>query len=593
MGNRKSNGGLGANYPPYYEKMSSRISLDKNLYKYTATLTSDNKWKIVIGKDGRSRSSTTPLVDHKKGTKVKFVLMSNSGNYFTPDSRSDLVVDQAESYSQLLNDMGAGAGYDGAAFSEDLGSWGLRRFSQEIYERMDHPASTRSSFGVYLFGHFEYQFKNIRDATKRSYAIPVYLSQSAALAPGLDAANQGASKGAQSLDISLRSIHSGITVDTGEDFGLCVDFGRLLLMWSKIKPNLSLKQSKMIAGTKDDFYAASETEDQWKLTKTRAMRRPGIDGNWNTQPERPDVAPRQHFKANGEVLYALDNPYDIQTPVVEVHVMADMSSSYEDNISLMPAEDDIINPSRAEQTLGFSNNKLSISVDNSDSSEIYEYYTRKDTVGYWLQSIDMSNSRGVAITIVGDGSGSTLVLSTGDFPRYCAVDIDFTGEQTIEIPNGEVSNNREGWSIFGSGSITQFNYAKVDHFRLYLHKVPSATKAIVEVTGIVAMKENRDTGLIDPELTLNEQTVKVHGTIPYNHYLVYSEGESARVYDSNWNELDEQDFPATGDAQIFTAVQGSNSFSVMSESSSNTWLSSRIKVEDSQNHIVIQKPSDA
>merc|ERR1711862_962582 len=118
--------------------------------------------------------------------------------------------------------------------------------------------------------------------------------------------------------------------------------------------------------------------------------------------------------------------------------------------------------------------------------------------------------------VVGDGSGSTLVLSTGDFPRYYAVDIDFTGEQTIEIPNGEVCNNREGWSIFGSGSITQFNYAKVDHFRLYLHKVPAATKVIVEVTGIVAMKENRDTGLIDPELTLNAngESARYHSLQP-------------------------------------------------------------------------------
>merc|ERR1719232_1923370 len=92
-----SNGGLGGNYPPYYESMSSRISLDKNLYRYTATVTSDNKWNIVLGTD---RTSTTPLVDHTNGTYIKFILMSNSGNYFTPDSRSDLVVEQAKTYSK-------------------------------------------------------------------------------------------------------------------------------------------------------------------------------------------------------------------------------------------------------------------------------------------------------------------------------------------------------------------------------------------------------------------------------------------------------------------------------------------------------------
>merc|ERR1711983_57392 len=117
-----SNGGLGANYPPYYESLSSRISLNKNLYKYTATITSDNKWKIALEDDRWSRISTTPLVNHPKGTHVKFILMSSSGNYFIPDSRSNLVVEQAEAYAQLLNDMQTGAGYDGAAMTEDLGS---------------------------------------------------------------------------------------------------------------------------------------------------------------------------------------------------------------------------------------------------------------------------------------------------------------------------------------------------------------------------------------------------------------------------------------------------------------------------------------
>merc|ERR1712157_503949 len=116
-----------------------------------------------------------------------------------------------------------------------------------------------------------------------------------------------------------------------------------------------------------------------KLTRTRAMRRPGIDGKWLRQPERPDVAPRQHFKANGEMLYDLKNPYDIQTPVVELHVMADMSSSDADNISLMPTEGDIVNPGRAEQTLEFSNDRLFISVDNSESDKVYQYITRKAT----------------------------------------------------------------------------------------------------------------------------------------------------------------------------------------------------------------------
>jgi hypothetical protein len=200
----------------------------------------------------------------------------------------------------------------------------------------------------------------------------------------------------------------------------------------------------------------------------------------------------------------------------------------------------------------------------------------------------MSNSRGVAITVKGDGSGSTLVVSTGGFPRMYAVDIDFVGERTIEIPNGEVCNNREGWDIFKCGTITQFNYAGVNSFRLFMHKVPAGKEAKITVSKIEAMTENRDTGLIDPVLTLNGVRANITGTIPYDNYLVYKGGAKAKVYDPNWNFVG--DLPVTGPR--FEAKKGSNAFSVASRSP-NTWLSSRIKVKDTANRITIRKPTAA
>jgi len=587
---RDYNGGLGGTFPPYYEGMSSLISLNKNLYRYTASVTPDNKWAIELDDDNWARPSTTPLVDHKAGDPVEFILASGNGGYYLPDSRSDLLVQQAIGYAQLLNDAKTGDGYDGAAWTEDLGSWGLRRFSQEVYERMDHPGGGASSFGIRFFGHFEFQFKCIQKSLgERGGNIPVYLSEQATLAPSLDAACQGAGKSAKGKDIGLRAIHSGLTVDTIEGYGLWEEAGDMLKRWSELKPYLTTEQARTIADTKDDFYVASETEGHWQLTRTRAMRRDGIDGNWNVQAERPPVAPRQFFKANGETLSGLKNPYANQSPVVELHVMADMSGGDTENMSLMPTSDaDITNPDDAEQTLGFNNGNLRISFDNSQSTEPYEYYARLDTVGHWLHSIDMSNSRGVAITVNGDGSGSTLVLSTGGFPRRYAVDIDFEGERTIEIPNGEAANNRERWDIFQSGSISQFNYAKVDRFRLFLHDVPAGKSANIEVTNIEAMKEDRETGLIDPVLTLNGATAAVSGTISYNHYLVYSEGTSAKVYGPNWKFV--EDLPVTAQRPL-EAVQGNNTFSVAATQSPDTWLSSRIKVEDTANIITIAKPA--
>jgi len=363
--------------------------------------------------------------------------------------------------------------------------------------------------------------------------------------------------------------------------------GAMLTLWSALKPHLTKEQAKMIAGAKDGFYVASETGEGWQLTKTQAMRRDGIDGKWNVQPERPSVAPRQFFKANGEALSGLNNPYATQSPVVELHVMAEMSSGHPKNVSLMPTKaDDVINPADAEQALVFADGVLSVSVDNTQSAEPYEYYARGDTVGHWLRKTDMSKSRGVAITVKGDGSGSTLVFSTGGFPRMYAVDIDFTGERTIEVPNGEAVNNREGWDIYGSGTITQFDYARVDRFRLFLHKVPAGKRATIAVTRIEAMNESRNTGLVDPVLSFNDVKASVTGTVPYDNYLVYADGNLAKVYDANWNFV--KDLSVTVEDAL-KALSGQNTFSVSAPQSPDTWLSSRIKVRDVVNRITIQK----
>ncbi len=586
---RDYNGGLGGTYPPYYEGMSSLISLNKNLYKYTVSLTPDNKWKIVLGKGRWGRVSKTALVDHKRGDAVEFILANANGNYFLPDSRSDLLVQQAVGYAKLLNDMKTGDGYDGSAWTEDLGSWGLRKFSQEVYQRMDHPGGGGSALGIRLFGHFECVFKRIRNAKgDRGGNIPVFLATQSMLAPSFDDACLGAGKSAKGKEIGLRAIHGGLTLDVVKNYGLWKEAGAMLSLWSGLKPHLTKEQAKRMSSTTDGFYVASQTAGQWQLTKCQAMRRDGIDGGWNVQAERPMVAPRQFFKADGEALTGLNNPYVTQFPAVELHVMADMSNKNPENVSLMPTNaTDIINPDDAEQTLEFDNGILRIAVDNTNSAEPYEYYARNDTVGYWLQKIDMSNCRGVAITVNGDGSGSTLILSTGSFPRMYAVDIDFVGERTIEIPNGEGVNNREGWDIFKSGTITQFNYASVDRFRLFLHKVSAGRKADVRITSIKAMKENRDTGLVDPVLSLNDTKASVTGTIAYNHYLVYSEGASAKVYGPNWHFI--KDVPVAVKGK-FVVQSGGNDFSVSAPKSPNAWLSSRIKVTDTNNPIIIQKP---
>ena len=179
----------------------------------------------------------------------------------------------------------------------------------------------------------------------------------------------------------------------------------------------------------------------------------------------------------------------------------------------------------------------------------------------------MSQNRGVAFTVTGDNSGSELVLNIGG--RYYVLTVNFSGTQTIEIPNGEVELYRSntGYGYGESGNIGRFDYSNVGNFSLFLWNVPAEVSPNIQVCAIQAMHEDQRTGLVNPVLTLNGNSVAVAGTIPYNHYLTYSGGSTASEYDPNWNFV--ATLPVTG--STLTVGNGLNTFSVNATNSPNSW----------------------
>jgi len=101
------------------------------------------------------------------------------------------------------------------------------------------------------------------------------------------------------------------------------------------------------------------------------------------------------------------------------------------------------------------------------------------------------------------------------------------------------------------------------------------------------MMEDHDIGLIDPILNLNDSKVTITGSIPYNHYFVYKGGSEGKVYGPNWKFV--RNLPAAAEVTLI-AKHGDNTFSVKAPKSPNTFLSSRLKVKDSENVITIDKP---
>jgi hypothetical protein len=566
-----TSGGMGLVFPPNYMKQySSVLCIDSDLFRYQLIESSPERWRIKItgrlsGKEGGNRKWNAA---HPAGSRVDFIV--KPANHFVPDSRSDLLRQQAEDYAGLLNKLQVPYGsYDGSAYHEDLGSWGLRRFSQMVYEQVDHPTHAISALGIAPFGHFEYNFKSVRQREggfglqffNWGLSAPVRGASSSWRASELDEINfaLGYNLGV-SLNNGLSGAHVGLQLDAARQHGQWQAFLAALKIWTDIGPHLTREQKSRIKSFGSDFYVPSETAKQWVITPTRAMVRAGVDEGWQEMVERGPIAPRQHHQANGAALTPLGNPYAAQTPTVELHVLPGMTPANPKNRSLMPP----------------ANPTFTLSKSSSSHSWKYAAPGRGKT-------LDMRFARGIAMTVHGDNSGSVLVLNLGK--RDYAVTIDFEGERTVVIPNGEVVWNRSNreYGYKASRTYGDFNYGSVSAFRLFLGK--QAGKPRINVSNIQVLDEDRTTGLVEPVLSLNRSHVTVQGTVPCNHYLVYKGGETAEVYNANWKH--QTSLPVSGGG--LTAVQGDNTFSVTSTRSPDTWLSSRIKVRDTANRITIQK----
>jgi hypothetical protein len=183
----------------------------------------------------------------------------------------------------------------------------------------------------------------------------------------------------------------------------------------------------------------------------------------------------------------------------------------------------------------------------------------------------MTHCRGIALTVIGDNSGADLVFSLGN--RQYVVPVNFSGPRTIGIPNGEVFWYKSGYG-FNAATSGSYDYSGVSRFQLFLGRVPASVTANVQVTAIQTMQEDQTTGLVNPIMTLNSQSVQVSGIIPYNNYLTYAGGATAQVYDQNWNYW--TNLPVSG--ATLTAVNGNNTFSVSASNSPNAWMATRVKV---------------
>ena len=547
-------------YPPYYPgDFSSYISISNDLYSaYSVQVISPTDW--LVTNLTRKVVNTQWAQNHQAGSRADF-LPNYGGGAFIPDSRSPLLATQARTFAALLNrEQIPYANYDGQDINEDLGYWGPRRFSQCLYESLDHPVHASQAAMTAPFGHFEYLFNRIQkheggkgfvlEISQIGGLAPLRLWDPSFMATQLDEDQWafGCAAG-YAPNFMIFGYHIGTDLNTIKNHGQWSQVVSNLNLWQAVAPYLSTSQMAILRAFATDFYVPSQTSNQWQITPTRAMLRDGMDSPWQLMVERGPISPHQFNKANGTTLSPLNNPYPAQTPQIEFLVLPGMSATNANNVSLMTTS------------------PLFFTSANTGYNWSYSALGHGST-------LNMSGSRGIAVTLTGDNSGAVLVFNIGN--RDYAVTVNFSGQQTIEIPNGEVVwyRSNTGYGLSKSGTTDTFDYASVSTFKLFLGYVPAGVTPNIQVNAIKTMQEDQTTGLVNPVLTLNGNSARVVGTIPYNNYLTFSGGASAQVYDANWNY--KNSLAVTG--AILSAVNGANTFSVAATNSPNAWMATRVKV---------------
>jgi len=123
-------------------------------------------------------------------------------------------------------------------------------------------------------------------------------------------------------------------------------------------------------------------------------------------------------------------------------------------------------------------------------------------------------------------------------------------------------------------STKRTDYAQQREFRLVIGYLPPGTKASVHVEGLAALAEV-PARLENPVVHVGAGALTVHGQIESGQYLQFEGGDSAAVFDENWNKLGDLRVTRTG----YSMPSGFSPISIHSASKASPWLEVQFMTE--------------
>ncbi|NME70155.1 hypothetical protein [Flammeovirga aprica] len=261
----------------------------------SVTIKGKRLWQFNIKKRG---ANNTEVITHQSGEEVKGIVMPYRAVY-VPNNNSALFDSVAINYAKLLNDCKiSNALFDGAEIHDYDGPWGFRKFAQRVYENLDHPVVTRTSYGREPdAGYIEYRINSTKELMQapvgdhnhgrpslrlegksRTHRAEVRASSNM-LAAHFMLGTQAASNG-RNFSILKPDPMFGIQLETLKEYGRTEELLGLLPKWKEASRKLSKEQRLTMFKTLKKFkgrltskvgYELREEDDKFLIVPLQMM----------------------------------------------------------------------------------------------------------------------------------------------------------------------------------------------------------------------------------------------------------------------------------------------------------------------------------
>ena len=512
--------------------------------------TDTDTWKLANCRRGMY---TTDAASHSTDADMAGLLDTYAQN-FIPDNDSTMLEEMAKDYADLCNEGGVyNVEFDGFENNCYNGRWGGEKFASIIYKNLAHPCTSGGSMARAPDCWIEYKLNSTKKLMEgfrfhvhSSYRAPLFIDSLAREATNLLECHyelsHGAAAGAPGLGFSKPQPMFGLTVDELRTHGLSRQIAETVKNW-KIAANYMTDQQRKtikdssrpadrkVPGSSGErrsplVYRLDKVDEKtFEIKPVKVLIRREGDINWHSWQEHGPIQPKQFIKPGDEL--ELENTFKPQPVKFVIRVLSATDYDSVANFSLQPEAGKISNLRDTKIKQG--GGRLVMSYDNPRRNDFWD----ADSLPQWTQrSINMTGHRSVGMYVTGDGSNSVLVFQIPGFDYV--VPLNFEGRKYIEIPHGKVAwaNGYWGWRQ----GTHRGSYKNVGRFNIGFGHVPSQKKATVTVEGLKALKEIK-TALVNPVIGVADGSLKIDGVIESGHYLEYKGGDTATVYDENWNSI--------------------------------------------------------